>query len=700
MQDKKEIFIMHNWYETAKEKLERIARYEGAKQERSIWYHGTKGRHLSKILSEGLVAFPKERAWQEDRDASFYSPSRASLGGIYLTQNLMTARSSALRHKKQDEDMVMVIVEAQPRSFLMDEDDVSNLVKDITYNSEWLIAELYMAQKMNANQKYVRDTKDKYINDSISAIKHKFDIKELVVNKLYGVIENGFQTVLDRKAAYIDDRSWETAFYRNLSEDMSHNINMKWKELKQQYGEQKGDVKYGEYIKSLIPPRPDKQEAEIQFAHFVDTLTRILKSYVTPSHRPGDKFNPTARSENNIGFKGSNKIICIVTEDKGYNLKVVYGTMPQKFIDDYTRNVGEMARHLTTIPKAAMSNKWYKTASQAIWYHGTLIANYPKIASEGLLATPQKRLWDKDKGDAVAPSKASLPGVYLTQELIDAINAPGDALEATLGHTDYMKNVSPDVLLAIVQADTQSLYVDEDAMSFDVCSATEGVSDYLTSLIYISGINGVDQAYFNQAKERFVDRQMKILNDKFHIKHPELVKRLKEILDDGFINALTRQVAYAYPDEYQRAYFDVAAKQKRLQKHNKEIETAVGLPYRPSQAKGEEMFRQLMDQLTRTLKFYKHQQGTLDNRREYWESGRYPFNISFNGATKIIALLRIIIREAGKSLYPSEYRYKVLYGQPPQQFLNDWQDLVRRGEEIKDVETLSVNDYLIKKYKK
>lgn len=327
-----------NWYKKA--------RYGGAKQERSIWYHGTRGKNLSKILSEGLIAFPKERSWKEDPDASFSAPSRASLGGIYLTQNLMTARSSALRNKEKNEDMVIVVVEAQPRTFLLDEDSVAHGIRSALANdkyipNEYTVAEVYMANLLKTNPSFVQESRDNYVKFSLANTQYKFSIPDVIKEKLAVVFTSNWETVLSRQAAYIDDQTWEQSFFRNISEETNKKIQEKYKEIRTQYKDQESDREYSAYLKSLIPPKPNAQNSEIEFANFLNKLTRLLKNFASPIKQK-DTFNLTARLEDNIGFTESNRMVCIIAEDNKYEVKLIYGKIPEQLMKDWNTNVGEM----------------------------------------------------------------------------------------------------------------------------------------------------------------------------------------------------------------------------------------------------------------------------------------------------------------------------------------------------------------------
>ena len=327
-----------NWYKKA--------RYGGAAQERSIWYHGTRGRNLPKILSEGLIAFPKERAWGHS-ESNFDSPSKASLGGIYLTQNLMTARSSAIKNKNRNEDMVIVVIEAQPRTFLMDEDNIYYSIKDSIrsnqfVSSPYLTTELYMAKIMKTNQDYVQGSKDNYIKSSISDMQHKFNVPDIIKEQLIKILSDNWQIVLNRQISHVDYQTFRNAFFRNLSEETNKKIREKYKEIRTQYKEDNiFESKYNEYIDSLMPRQPTSQKAEKDFADLLNKLTRLLKDFARPNKQK-DTWNLTARTEENIGFSGSNKIICIVSENSKYEAELIYGQMPEKLINDWNKNVGEM----------------------------------------------------------------------------------------------------------------------------------------------------------------------------------------------------------------------------------------------------------------------------------------------------------------------------------------------------------------------
>jgi hypothetical protein len=215
---------MNGWLNTAL-KMEKLSRYEGAEQERSIWYHGTRGRNLSSILSQGLIPNPKKREWAYDPNASFIQPSRTSLEGIYLTRNLGTARVSASRSTDKDEPIVIVAVEVQPRSLVADEDDVSYTVRNaVPGDSEYLAIENFMARELGTNSQFTEYSRDKYVKDCIKTIKARLlpQMHQEVETRLKGILEKGWDIALNRQSAYAykqcskaSSYDWDRIFWRN-----------------------------------------------------------------------------------------------------------------------------------------------------------------------------------------------------------------------------------------------------------------------------------------------------------------------------------------------------------------------------------------------------------------------------------------------------------------------------------------------------
>lgn len=363
---------------------------DSARQERSLWYHGTSGRLIPSIMSQGLVPDPKERSWSDDPSASFSSPSRASIGGIYLTRNLMTARSSAQRTSKPGETSAIVVVEGQPRSFIADEDDISYTTRDaMGSDNEWLVAEAYMARELGSNKEFIDQSRQKYVERCLEHLKQRFlpNIHPGLEARLTSLFSKGWDVALDRQAAYSYRGSaydWRRFYDRNISREK-----VKWINEEVKRGEASGlswDDAYEKVMDVLVPKRPEPGEAEAQFAAYSDALTRTLKDVARPA-KSKKGFNETARSLEPIGFSGANRIVAIVEyvyDRKKYGdyhdrVRVAYGSMPEDFVKQWEASVGsfvmvddwsEPDRGMPTTPeefepdgKAASSSLPVKTAA-------------------------------------------------------------------------------------------------------------------------------------------------------------------------------------------------------------------------------------------------------------------------------------------------------------------------------------------------
>jgi hypothetical protein len=288
---------------------------ERSKPKKIIAYHGTSSKLIPAILSQGLIPDPKTRSWATDDNTSFHSPSRASYGGIYVTTNLMTASSSAWRTAADtDGDKAIVIMELQPRTLIDDEDNVNNRISNIkskgmNFNEHWLI-QLYVALKTNNdNRDWLEKVREEHTEMTLDQL-FRFRTEEPhpeLLKRVKSMIESGFEAVLTRQIANIDPSEYKQSMHRAMTEQ---------------------EV-----------PQPDLAQAERDFMQFSDKLTKTLKA-----GRDTTTFNYTARIMEPIKFSGANKIIGIVEFSKltsSETPKVVFGTVPQDFKDQYKMSFGK-----------------------------------------------------------------------------------------------------------------------------------------------------------------------------------------------------------------------------------------------------------------------------------------------------------------------------------------------------------------------
>jgi hypothetical protein len=285
-----------------------------------IMYHGTDAEHLPSIMSQGLIPNPKKKVWEEDPHAGFSMPSRVSLPGVYLTENLGTASSSAGKGKtKQD---VIVVVQVQTGSLLMDEDDITISMDRGLSDHGYSVASLYAAwQALKLGRikseddhqrltEYVAQEHDKFMERCLKDITRnlKGELSSQEMERARELLEPGFYIALTRKASYYEDSYyWGSDRFWGIE-------------------------------------RPDPGQAETEFRAISAQLTRSLKRLARPEHLSDQAFSPKGRLEVPIRFTGKNKIVAIVKEEPDYQARILYPPnkkVPEKLIKDWESSIGK-----------------------------------------------------------------------------------------------------------------------------------------------------------------------------------------------------------------------------------------------------------------------------------------------------------------------------------------------------------------------
>jgi hypothetical protein len=276
-----------------------------ARTPKVIMYHGTAFRNLRSIMSHGLVPRPRSRAWSDDPDSSFNSASRASLDGIYITRNLMTALSAAsngANRKYMEEGDLLVAVEMQPKTAFADEDDL-NFMATVA-DSEMKVADLY---SMLGNPKYkehVEKAKGDYRDRFFRRVGSYVNVHPSAMERLGSLADEVFEAALRRQAAY--SRRQLANYFKDIE-------------------------------------APEKSEAERGFMAARERLTRTMKSLANPFRHKSEPFNLTGRVEEPIGFRGANRIVCVlhVPFDYKQRPRLIYGEVPDDLIRQWEERKGE-----------------------------------------------------------------------------------------------------------------------------------------------------------------------------------------------------------------------------------------------------------------------------------------------------------------------------------------------------------------------
>ena len=297
-------------------KLVRLAKlFEKIAAKPIYLYHGTNKKNLSSIMSAGLLSEPKRRNWDVDPDASFDMASRQSLTGVYLTPNLMTAYGSANRRQKERENPIVLIVQAQPNSLFLDEDEITINFPIPGGAPIWAVY-YYLSE---GNPETEADIQ-KWIDNRINLLSGRFGkLNSKLVERLREILHKCALADIKRKAAYVDDYGWKSAISR--------------------FGIPENEQK----------PRPDRNQAEAELKRCQDELTRAVKSLASYKKYEENWDFPNTRLVGDVGFSGSNKIVAVL-EFQGFldKIKLIYPRsvedIPEealkKFYNDFRNNIG------------------------------------------------------------------------------------------------------------------------------------------------------------------------------------------------------------------------------------------------------------------------------------------------------------------------------------------------------------------------
>jgi hypothetical protein len=309
-----------NWYSTYK---------EAEAKNRTIFYHGTKASLLPKILSEGLIPNPKERAWGEDPASRSTSVSRVSYDGIYVTSSLMTAISSAgtaaNKNGKRGNPRIIVVMELQPKTLFADEDDIVHRIEWLEGSSlhnpisdtigNYLIVK--HPQLTPFAQRFKNRCLERFVSEARSALFFSKDgpPNPKLSEELEKLLPLLYEVMLERRIGYADQKDWDREI-----ENFQYQLR----------GRGIHDVP--------SPQKPFRSDGEAHYREMIDRLTRLLKYFARPESVKG-KSQTTARSVERIGFIGSNRIISIVRIDYDEEGKshpsLAYGEWNEKFMNDW-----------------------------------------------------------------------------------------------------------------------------------------------------------------------------------------------------------------------------------------------------------------------------------------------------------------------------------------------------------------------------
>jgi hypothetical protein len=308
-------------------------------------YHGTSTKNLKSILANGLLKDPPKAVYGHDDEEDFYDPYDSfirtedgvplyTVGGVYFTNKPGPAIQAAYESTKKAFGGFPLIVQVQltDKSLILDEDTISPKIYDIAQNSikEALTGgsgdisyHLGVIAAVDGRGEYgsiLKHILEKFIKNIESYYKLKLRLQN----------DNEMQimySLLDAIISYLT--------LGNISDDDEF-VDGYASELSQEDFEELGPDGILEILYNDIRGSIDHVDYDDQWLAGMDFLTKRLKAHV--KNQMGDAY----RIEQNIGFRGQNKItaiVAILTPTKAhpfvdYPVKTVtiYGTPTAEFL--------------------------------------------------------------------------------------------------------------------------------------------------------------------------------------------------------------------------------------------------------------------------------------------------------------------------------------------------------------------------------
>ena len=286
---------------------------------KEILYHGTSLNNLREILKVGLIPNPKKRVWETDQDESSSRLSRESYGGIYLTNNFMTAKSAATTAGDPKSGMI-VAVRVETKTLIADED---NLIYKLQYGLN-AVNEGYLMNEFMMIGTFIEYKLGKMEDKFRKAANHLLDLilenipeptKQKTKENSIEVFTKMVKALLIRNLAFTlkeysepKRNGWETSQLKHRLEEFGLSID---------------DI-------------PDVQTAWMTLKNLIDQGTRkiaVISKQVNES-------NYTSRSMTPIAYGGANKIVCVMEYETKHSVDE-----PSDLIFHYCSDI-DAAKHL------------------------------------------------------------------------------------------------------------------------------------------------------------------------------------------------------------------------------------------------------------------------------------------------------------------------------------------------------------------
>lgn len=274
-----------------------------------IAYHGTDINNLRSILSQGLTRNKVGTGWGGWGEGSAHRRDMSAIGGVYFATNLSNAITASPSSEK-----LIVVAQVQPRSSYVDEDMIDLEIRNAisaTHNKNIMRERLalYTALKWLS---YQGDAIDVFLSNLPDFYRELIERQPLHRS----LVRNVIVSYIQRSLAYeVHSDSWAIA---------SDGI-------ERMTGMNRADAQ--EVAREAMRRMPSPQEAEREYRAILERLTIVMKRSIYDPDRGSVRLRSTTfRIEEDIGYRGSNRIIAVMSLGSDYRPTVHYGELPYQTI--------------------------------------------------------------------------------------------------------------------------------------------------------------------------------------------------------------------------------------------------------------------------------------------------------------------------------------------------------------------------------
>lgn len=264
--------------------------YEAKFSKPEIMYHGTTSKNLKSVLSNGLNDYKVGGGWGSEYGANEKMRDLGAIGGVYLSRSVDLAWDVAIDIATKEYNAMIVAVQYQSRSGVMDEDSLDDVIN---------------VSMLNIGQSY-GNTIEAYIDQQLTDSATKIFMKNFTRSIKHPIPRKNKDNVIKASRDTINAELIRKISYSDIDKV----------EIDKLVGGTALDA--NEIVNTLTVSSKDAEEG---LKHALRRLTVVLKKEVVIPD-----YQDTLRSRESINYRGNNKIIGIyVVEDDV--VKVKYGTL-------------------------------------------------------------------------------------------------------------------------------------------------------------------------------------------------------------------------------------------------------------------------------------------------------------------------------------------------------------------------------------